>query len=268
MGDSLPEGSYTVHSRFQRVVNLVNENNDIVSITSYQNHLTASSILILPDIVDVINYLLISKDSIQIDSIVHPMEALTQYLSKVTFCISETDYFKQFILEIPQKHETLFPENSMIFLLLPHRTPNLTGSFNQLFALKAQKASELLIEGKIMEGVSMLKGAGAGLTPAGDDFIAGVIWGLHFNEFISGKDLNDLRNTIFQVAQSKNLLVNTFFRHAISGNYFFLLKNFIHLARNREMAYQALEELIGLGATSGADLLSGYIFCVKHKLGI
>ena len=69
-----------------------------------------------------------------------------------------------------------------------------------------------------------MRGTGYGLTPSGDDFIAGFLLGTFFNEYRYRKDFSGLREKIFQAATGNNVLTNSFLLNAKSGNYFFPLK--------------------------------------------
>ena len=80
----------------------------------------------------------------------------------------------------------------------------------------------------------MLKGTGIGLTPAGDDFIAGLLWGLHFNEYRTKKNLMLLKDAVYNAAKGSNPLTNSFLFNAKNEYYFYLLKNFLYLSIHKE----------------------------------
>jgi hypothetical protein len=101
------------------------------------------------------------------------------------------------------------PPKSLAFLLDKEREKNFSGAFDKILVEKLKKGAQLLSESHdlihMKEGISFMKGSGIGLTPAGDDFIAGFIWGLHFQR-VSEDVILELR----EISRSKNLLVDHF----------------------------------------------------------
>ncbi len=268
LGDKLPTGRFWLHSRFREVVNFQNAGKEITFITSNPDHIAANGIYVKNAALSAFDSLHISEDSMVAgkEKIVRSSAAV--YNSRLSYHETDAAVLKELIMEIPGKHAALFPPGSMLFVLLPGKAPDFTGGFDILFSNKAREAAECLILGKFAEGVGLLKSSGRGLSPAGDDFIAGLLLGVHFNASLSGKNLSGLVNSMYGEALGSNLLVNAFLFHAKEGNYFGLFKNFVFSLPQTKKTLNGLIKLLSVGATSGADLLSGYIFSVKHNLGI
>jgi len=136
--------------------------------------------------------------------------------------------------------------------------------------INALRSKELILCGELIKGVKTIKGTGYGLTPSGDDFIAGLLLGMHYNEFKYRKNLYKIKNDIYQAVAGQNLLTSSFLFQAKEANYFRILKNFLFLLFDAEISTtkDKLIQLFSLGATSGADLLTGYIFSIKYKIAI
>lgn len=79
-----------------------------------------------------------------------------------------------------------------------------------------------------------------------------------------------LISDIYQAAVGKNELVNTSLYFAKEGKYFSRLKKSVILlsGENDGNIDQALKLFFSMGATSGADLLTGYLFSINHSIGI
>ncbi len=268
LGDMLPAGKFLVHSRFDNVINFTNTCNEIVFVTNIFENIASNGIYIKNAALSKDNSLSISKDQITINGEKISTNKTTTYNSKLTFSDIDHLAFEKKLIEIPENHNSLFPPESMLFVILPERCRYFTKGFDHHFMKNSLEAAEHLSSERIEKGIKLLKGTGKGLTPSGDDFIAGLLFGLHFNEFKSQKCLASLRKNIFRAAIGHNQLANTFLSNANRGNYFYLLKNFVILSSKKEKPAVGLNQLLSLGATSGADLLTGYIFCIKNKIGI
>ncbi len=268
LGDNLPSGTFHLHSRFRDVANFAGQGNDMVYVTTKEQNMSANGICIkngsLPGSVSLTienDHVLFGKEKIN-------RHQTATYCSQLSFHEIHCGEFERYLLEIPEKHGALFAPHSLLFLLQPDRCRNFSGGFDIHFMDNALKAADRLLAKNTKEAVGLLKGTGRGLTPAGDDFIAGLLLGLHFTAFKEKASLSDLQNAIYQAACGDNPLVNSFLRHAKEGHYFYLFKNFVYSSPQKKKATESLKMLLTMGATSGADLLSGYIFSVKHKIGI
>lgn len=290
MGDNLPEGRFRIHSRFSGVVNFVNAMDDIAFITNDPDKMAANGICIKQAALAAIDSLSIDRCFItagisktgrnSISPMAPPMPPVTGDACRVdrsraaifnsTLCYHETTAaeFKKTIVEIPDQYAALFPPGSMLFVLMPEKVTEFEGGFDTHFADRAREAADCYVRGHFKRATCLLKSSGRGLSPAGDDFIAGLLLGLRFNAFLSGKNLQGLADNIYKDALGTNLLVNAFLLQAKEGRCFGLFKNFVFsLSQNKQLP-EGLKKLFAMGATSGADFLSGYIFSVKHNLGI
>ncbi|MBS4012901.1 MAG: DUF2877 domain-containing protein [Bacteroidetes bacterium] len=267
LGDLLPQGAFIIHSTFKNVCNFINANSELIFITNLKKNISANSIYIDNENIAQYTNVLISENSVFLNDV--------NILPQTEFYDSKVDYSALDILTleinlqiIPNEYNELFAPESMLFVLLAEKQSFFKSGFDSHFMKNSLNASEIIKFGEIVEGVKMLKGTGKGLTPSGDDFIAGMLYGLHFNEFKHQKPLANLRNKIYNASIGKNPLSNSFLLNAKNGNCFYLLKNFVYLASQSKLVSDNLNELFSMGATSGADLLSGYIFSVQNKIGI
>jgi hypothetical protein len=268
IGDQLPVGHFTIHSRFNRVVNFINSSNQIVFVTNVIENLAFNGVFIKNVDILQVESIAIENDSIIINSQPFARSGLEVYNSLFEYKNVESYKFENRILNLIETQPELFSEKSLAFLIIPEREKYFSSGFDLHFMLNSKKGAELIGNGDIIGGVKILKGTGYGLTPAGDDFIAGMLWGLHYLTECYGVDLSKLRNEIFDASKGKNELVNSFLLQAKLGRYFYSFKNFLSLSVHNLSGYESLKELLSIGATSGADMLSGYIFTIKHKVGL
>jgi len=67
-----------------------------------------------------------------------------------------------------------------------------------------------VFQGELLTGVSTLKGCGAGLTPAGDDFIAGLLIALNLLQTIHQANFRDIMDAVHKCATGDNPFSNAF----------------------------------------------------------
>jgi len=108
-------------------------------------------------------------------------------------------------------------------------------------------------------GVKMIAGCGFGLTPSGDDFICGMLVGLHVADQVRGNDFSTTREAVYRAAETKNFLSRTFLSLAYEGSVDARLKALLRALAwgDPAMTRQCAESAISVGETSGADTLTG-----------
>lgn len=116
-----------------------------------------------------------------------------------------------------------------------------------------------------------LIGLGDGLTPAGDDFLAGMLYALHFFELLYGKchpGLPKIADIISQNLNRTGIISRHFLRYALKGEWGRNTENFLTaLVQGVENdLHNAIDVKLGYGASSGADELRGCLFGAKEYL--
>jgi len=115
---------------------------------------------------------------------------------------------------------------------------------------------------KSVTGAKKLAGLGGGLTPAGDDFIVGVLLAMWAGLYGEGRE--QLGAAIAEAAApATTLLSAAYLRSAAQGDciihwhslFAALLRSEVNATRD------AIQSLVSIGHTSGADALAGFVFC-------
>ena len=116
---------------------------------------------------------------------------------------------------------------------------------------------------KLDAAVCGLLGLGQGLTPSGDDFLAGIALALHLPQSPYHERLDDLRNALLRHLHRTHAISAAFIRDALHGEVSAPVQDFVCLLygnyadegeRNR-----TIHALTALGHSSGYDLLSGIL---------
>ena len=131
--------------------------------------------------------------------------------------------------------------------------------FERIFAAQITRGVHQVFHGRLLQGVRQLKGCGLGLPPAGDDFLAGYLIGLHVTQKLRGQNAQPAANPVFRVARGRNIFSNTFLDLARRGLLFGRMKDLVlALVSGSEGAVRrASRKLFAMGETSGADLATG-----------
>jgi hypothetical protein len=119
----------------------------------------------------------------------------------------------------------------------------------------------------LLQGIRHLKGCGPGLTPAGDDFIAGLLIGLRLLQKLSGQNFQSTADAVFRAARGDNLFSNTFLDLARCGLLSGPMKDLLlALASGGESSVRSTaRKLFAIGETSGADLATGLFMTLQAR---
>lgn len=270
IGDDFPVGKFHLHSTYRTVINFVNDQNRVGYITT-NTELLAANALYVPGInLNTMDSLTVSDPIIQIGNLNADRSKMNIYESGLSFENVDFTQFEKDLVDLPVRFADLFPEKCLCFLIVPGRENFFTSSFDLHFMENAKRSADIISAGEIERGVKMIRGTGYGLTPSGDDFIAGLLLGIQANATRFRSDFSDLQTRIYKIAAGENLVTNSFLRNACNGKYFSPLKKILILLSdgNYSQVGIALKSLLSIGSTSGADLLTGYMFSIKHKTGI
>src|ERR1035437_8055101 len=160
------------------------------------------------------------------------------------------------------------PAKSLAFLLDARRCKNFRAGFERAFAQQITRGVRQVFHGPLLPGIRQLKGCGLGLTPAGDDFIAGFLIGLHLLQELRGQDMQSAADAVFRTARGKNIFSNTFLdlahRGLLSGRMKDLLLALV--SGSEGSVRRAARKLFGVGETSGADLATGLFMTLQSAL--
>jgi hypothetical protein len=119
----------------------------------------------------------------------------------------------------------------------------------------------------ITTGAAALAGLGPGLTPAGDDFLLGLMAGLRTRK---GLSVEEACQAIYGAAAGRtNLLSTALLRSAREGMFGEAWHELLAALRQGKAAEvrRAADRILGFGGTSGADALSGFLAVLNKVPG-
>ena len=158
------------------------------------------------------------------------------------------------------------PSPSLIFLL-DEPSDGLSSGFDRALGQQMRRGLRQVFQGRLLKGVQNLSGCGRGLTPSGDDFIAGLLFGLNVLQELHHQDLRATADAVFQAARGNNIFSNTFLDLARQGLFFGRMKDLVAalLSGGAAAMRKATAKLLAIGASSGADLATGFLLAVRDS---
>jgi hypothetical protein len=268
IGDRVDPGRYEFHSRFNRVVNFTNGpylvsvvdetigpgplNIVIEGLPSNEGHSVSSPLHIGPNAVEFEN----GRVSFTKRDYYHSAIPCIDW-NRARFR-HNLSLFGKLLVEISSPR-------SLAFLLDEARIERLHSGHERAFADQMVKSVQEMFHGDLLCGIRRLKGCGFGLTPSGDDFIAGVLVGLNLLQEMYRCSLRRTIDAVSTAALGHNVFSNTLLSLAQEGFLFGRMKNLITaLAQKNEGAVMtATRQLLAIGASSGADLGTGFFMTVR-----
>ena len=189
----------------------------------------------------------------------YPFTSRHRYHSSIELRAADPDRFQHNLSILGEALKQAAPPKSLAFLLDSQRRKNLRAGFERAYAAQIERGVQQVFHGHLLEGVRRLKGCGVGLTPGGDDFIAGLLIGLHVQPKLRGQDFQPTIDAVFRAARGRNIFSNTFLDLARRGLASGPMRDLMLalMAGPGEAVRQAAARLCAVGATSGADLATG-----------
>lgn len=266
IGDQVEEGRYRFHSRFNRAVNFT-QGDHLVSVVAEEIGDGPLSI-VMRDLGtgQTQNPLEIFADKVFFEKSEFPFTNRHRYCSTLECETVTSPRLCDNLSLFGELLRTMSHPKSLAFLLDDQRIRNFHSGFERAFAEQAKLSVNQIFHGDRLNGVRSLSGCGIGLTPSGDDFIAGLLIGLN----LRGEGFRGLVNQVFAVTQSKNVFSSSFLDLARQGLLFGHMKDLILalLHGGQRAVRNSAEKLFAVGGSSGADLGTGFLMTMRHEVHV
>jgi hypothetical protein len=257
IGDDVEEGTYTVHSRFRRAVNLTDGDRLITLVTPDLGAGPRNLVVRGLELERVVG-LRVDASGVEIGSRRFAIGGRT-YDSSIDLSGACLDALRDGLGTLRACLVALAPPGSLAFLLDEGRLRGLRPGFETAFARHVRACARDIFTSDLLRGVSRLAGAGVGLTPSGDDFICGLLLGAAILETLGAGDLGSIRKAVFEAARRGDVLADTNLALARDGLVGERVRDLILAlaAGDRRAVRGAAIRVFAIGHTSGADLVTG-----------
>jgi hypothetical protein len=215
-----------------------------------------------------VRVLKVERGAVTLDGARLPFDDRFVYLSEVRLLRPDRGAFLAGVAQLSALLVTHAPGKSLAFLLDQSRMSDLSDGFERTLGTHINHCVRDILYRDRLRGVRRLRGCGFGLTPSGDDFIAGFLLGLNVLGALGLSDWAETRRDVLQTALSGNTLTDALLFLAEEGRVFESMKLLIAAlaAGSSGDISAAAERLLSVGATSGADIAVG--FCMTLREGL
>ena len=262
-GDRIQPGNYRVHSRFSQAVNFV-RGNQMVCIVGPQIGGGPINIVVSGLDFDSVEGLRVDEEFFFCDGLALPKKPL--YDSGLPAGGIDQNRLQRGLFKL----ETLLLEHShpkgLAFLIYPDRRRHFSSDFEKALADRLSIGAQALSQDDIETGARLMRSVGFGLTPSGDDFLAGWMWGLHVGRKATGRNFSSEINKIFKSTKGTNPLCSAFLRCAHEGRFFEPLRDLVAavtLGDEKPLVHSA-KKLLASGETSGTDTAAGFLLALRQ----
>ncbi len=265
-GDGFKNDIYYFHSGFEKIDNFVNHAKEFISISSNNTYLASNTIIVDDFISGEFSKVIIKNNNVLIDNQNYELDSGFKYNSSFKYPEISISEIQVKINNFLNKCENLFPAKSLIFLLNPVLKRNFVSLFDRAYVEQMEYAFSLF-QKDFFISITEFKSRGGGLTPSGDDFIAGLLFGIDCLEQIEKKNYDYLKKEIIKISKTNNLFSSNMIGMAGDSKYFKRLKEFLFafFYLTLESENYLFNQLISVGDTSGADLISGFFTILLYK---
>ncbi len=274
-GDLVEPGSYDVHSRFRRVVNMTGGAR-FVSLVTPDVDAGPLNIVIRGLNTGSVQRLRVEAGAVVLDGARIKAGPGCVYDSSLCPAIRDHSRLQSNLRTLGALLVELAPEKSLAFLLDPGRIIEFRPGFERGVAEHIGHCVGDILFGDTLRGVSRLKGCGFGLTPSGDDFITGLLIATHLTDSGLHRAAAEprtgaaaLRASIFESARTTNMLSDTFLQLAACGRVTRGMQELtasVSSGTSHDVT-RCTRHLVSIGATSGADTGVGLYLTLRSGLG-
>ena len=267
IGDLVPDGTYRVHSRFRRAVNFMGDSH-LVTVLGRGMDAGPMNVVVRGFDSAQAETLRVERGTVTLDGVRLPFDDRHVYLSGIRLDHSHRRRVRGGTAHLGALLVQLSPEKSLAFLLDYERLWSLDEGFERNLGRHMGHCVKDILYWNRIRGIERLKGCGIGLTPAGDDFIAGFLLGLNVLGLLGVSDWSETRRGVLQAALSGNTLTDTSLYLAYEGRVFESMKLLIAALAKGSAAdiRSSTDRLLAIGATSGADLGVGFYLALREGM--
>jgi len=257
-GDLVADGTYRVHSRFRRAVNL-SDGRRVLSVVAAGVDAGPATLVVdrlhagSPETVHV------AGSSVTIDGLPVAITDAASYDSTFYVRAADARVVRRNLSVLSLLIAERAPVESLAFLLNPGRVELLRPGFERTYARHMSHCARDIFHGDMLRGVERARGCGFGLTPSGDDLMVGILVAMRFLEQTGGRDLSEVRADVERTARTGSLLGDSFLAFAARGRVCESMRSLVTalaLGSSGDVA-SAFDRISSVGATSGVDAASG-----------
>jgi hypothetical protein len=259
-GDRLVSGKYELHSRSKHAANFIFNGAMACCVDEYVGP-GPFSVVITGAPIDSIHSLAVEKKRVTINGNLLNFDRAGRYCSRIESPPQVSrDKLKENLKYFSDHLKQLSCPLSLLFLINPAKESEFATDFGIEYIRRFRNGLELFFGENSLEGVQRLRGLGFGLTPSGDDFLAGAMAAIQMSQSVLKTNNSERLNLIYQQTRGDNPLVNAFLENAKEGAYIKRFRDIIIAVYRGNLLdiKQHTQRLLEAGKTSGVDWAVGF----------
>ena len=269
IGDLVEPGTYDYLNGFRRVANFT-DGRRLVSLSLPGVDPGPLNIVMRGFDPEAVKHVRVEPNAVFVDDARVGFDGDDIYLSSILLLRRDLREFRRNLALFGSYLLELAPAESLVFLLDRKRASAQRPGFQKNLTEHIRNCVRDILYWNRQRGVSRLRGAGVGFTPAGDDFIAGFLMGLVVLERMGLGDWSDERDRVMDWTglSGWDVLEVAFLSCAAGGFAFESMRELIIALDLGPADYVRTwtKSLLAIGATSGADIGVGFYLTVREGM--
>jgi hypothetical protein len=263
-GDCLRSGIYHVLARFKRSVYFAHGRHVVslvdASVGKGPNHIVVQDLDI-----GAVHSIEITDSAIYIDGTACMRGGISEYSSRLEVCGLNVRKLRKSMCGLERGFFENASKNSFPNLVGNNRRGVIGSRLDELLAQQLAAGRRALKQGALEAGVNLLIGAGYGLTPSGDDFVAGYCSGMH----LGAAGCSGLRSCMIEIIENAcgktNVFSRTILGYCCEARFYEKAKALLAALISGTTAdvYDSASAVCTVGETSGTDFSFGLLCALK-----
>ena len=267
IGDLVEPGTYDYLNGFRRVANFT-DGRRLISLSFPGVDPGPLNIVMRGFDPEVVKHVRVEPYAVFVDDVRVEFSDDDIYISSILLLRRDIAEFRRNLALFGSYLLELAPPESLVFLLNRTGASAQRPGFQHNLAEHIRNCARDILYWNRERGVNRMSGCGIGLTPAGDDFIAGFLMGLVTLERMRLADWVDERERVLNWVRPPDLLSESFLCCAAGGFTFESMRELINALDLGPADYVRswTKSLLAIGATSGADIGVGFYMTVREGM--
>jgi hypothetical protein len=247
VGDRIETGSYRLLSRFRAATAFVRREGGVLAVVVDESQPAGPAQIVVRGCpLDTLERLQVDADSLALNGARLPIGRRTD--SRLAIGEFQAGRLRRNLTAFGEALQASAPPRSVVFW------PASGSAFEAAMAQRLRQGIRLLADGDWESAGRAVAGLGFGLTPSGDDFLAGFLLGM----YASGAPLHE-RHRLYQAARGSNVFSESMLRCAVDGCCIEPARALVQalFVGSEEEVARHTARLSRVGASSGADLAAG-----------
>jgi hypothetical protein len=218
--------------------------------------------------IGVVHTIEIANSAIYIDGTASMRSGISEYSSRLEVCELNVRKLRKSMCGFERGVYENASKNSFPNLMGNNKRGVICSRLDELLAQQLAAGRRALKQGALEAGVNLLIGAGYGLTPSGDDFIAGYCSGMH----LGAAGCSGLRSRMVEIIENAcgttNVFSRTMLGYCCGARFYEKAKDLLAalISGTADDVYDSAFAMCTVGETSGTDFSFGLLCALKDIL--